>query len=632
MISINCDNITLSFGVDVILDRISFSLNDGEKLGIVGVNGAGKSSLVKVITGEYQPDSGNVYIAKGKTVGVLDQYVNFEAESTVFEEMLSTYSELLEAEKQLEILRNSVENGDSSLAARYAELHDKFTREGGFEYKGRCRGILKNLGFGDEFLNLKISSLSGGQKTRLALARLLVQAPDILILDEPTNHLDMSAIDWLEDFMAEYQKNVIVISHDRYFLDKVVGKILDIENKRGRVYNGNYTAFVAQKKTDREIQEKHYKNQQKEIARIEAYIEQQRRWNRERNIIAAESRQKQLDKMVRVDAPDAPHAKIRLTFNKSNESGNDVLILNKLSKSFGDNNLFLDTDYLVKKNERVFIVGHNGCGKSTLIKIIAGKLAADRGEVIYGSNVKIGYYDQENQQLDENNTVLDELWNQYEERTQTEIRNALALFLFTGDDISKKISVLSGGEKARLTLCKLVLSKMNLLILDEPTNHLDINSREVLEDALLKFEGTIIAVSHDKYFINKLATRIMYFDDTAPQIYDFKGGFEEYTRERKSGVKGGVASDKKEQSDSLSKQDYLKNKEAAADKRKLERKIKLSKEECEKIEARLAEIDEQSQGEAATDAALLTELFCEKEELELRLLELYEFLDSQSEI
>ncbi len=630
MISINCDNLTLSFGAETILEGISFSLNDGEKLGIVGGNGAGKSSLLKLISGEYRADFGNVYIAKDKTVGILDQYVEFGRNNTVYQEMLYTYSELLDMETELEALRLKLENGDSSVANRYAELHDKFTAEGGFEFRGRCKGILKNLGFGDESLDLRVHSLSGGQKTRLALARLLIQYPDILILDEPTNHLDISALDWLEEFLREYTKNVIIVSHDRYFLDRIVGKILDIENKTGKVYNGNYTSFVRQKKEDREIQEKHYKNQQKEIARIEAYIEQQRRWNRERNIIAAESRQKQLDKMVRIDAPSAPLEKIRLTFNKSSESGNDVLSLYNVEKSFGDNTLFKDVDFLIKKRERVFITGHNGCGKSTLIKIIAGKLEQDDGEVTYGSNVKIGYYDQENQQLDEDNTVIDELWNEYDEKTQTQIRSALALFLFKGDDILKKINVLSGGEKARLTLCKLVMSHMNLLILDEPTNHLDINSREALEDALERFDGTIIAVSHDKYFIQKLATRILYFDDNKPCIHDFKGGFDDYVEMKKRS--NGTVTQTIAVSVTSNKQDYLKNKEIQAEKRKLEKKISSSHAEVESIESQLTEIDALMEGEAATDATRLTELYEQKEKLEERLLELYDFLEKYDEI
>jgi len=626
MIAINCDNITLSFGTDVILDGVSFSINEGDRLGIVGVNGAGKSSLFKIISGEYTSDTGGVYIAKGKTWGMLDQYVGFDSENNILDEMLNSFPALLEAEKRLEELQQKLDAGDTSVSSQYASAHEAFTRDGGYEFRGRCKGILKNLGFDERFWDLKISSLSGGQKTRLALVRLLLGEPDILMLDEPTNHLDMTALYWLESYLKTYKKTVMVVSHDRYFLDSVTNKTLEIENTHAKLYNGNYTRYIEQKTADREIQEKHYRNQQKEIARIEAYIEQQRRWNRERNIIAAESRQKQLDKMVRVEKPAALPESIRLRFSKSGESGNDVLTIRGMAMGYPGKPLFKNLDLLIQKREHVFITGDNGCGKSTLIKIIAGKMQPEKGTLELGYNVTPGYYDQENQELDDENTVMDELWNEYETLTQTEIRNALALFLFKGDDIEKKVAVLSGGERARLTLTKLILSKMNLLILDEPTNHLDINSREALERALLDFDGTIIAVSHDRYFINKLATRILDFNAVKPQeIYDYRGGFEEY-REYKAKYLT-PEEEKVEEEITASKEQYLKNKKSASDLRKLETRMKRTQDEIIKLEEETVKIDEEASTDAASNHVRLAELYTRRSEIDDRLLELYEQME-----
>lgn len=623
MISISCSNISLSFGVDVILDNITFSLNEGEKLGIVGVNGAGKSSLFKIISGEYRADSGNVFIAKEKNVGMLEQNINFDSQNSILDETLLSFPELTTMEEQLDNLQSRIEKGESELAGKYAELHEKFTQSGGFEYRGRCKGVLKNLGLGEEFWYMKVANLSGGQKTRLALTKLLLNEPDILMLDEPTNHLDMEALYWLEEYLASYKKTVLLISHDRYFLDRITNKTLEIENTHGKLYNGNYSEYQAQKAIDREIQEKHYQNQQKEIARIEAYIEQQRRWNRERNIIAAESRQKMLDKMERIDRPEALPEAIRFKFSKSGESGNDVLTVRGLTKSYRNKKLFENLDFLVKKKEHVFITGANGCGKSTLMKIIADKLEPDNGSVEYGYNVTIGYYDQENQELNDDNTVLEELWDVYADLTQTQIRNALALFMFRGDDIEKKVSVLSGGEKARLTLAKLVLSKMNLLILDEPTNHLDINSRETLEKALLEFDGTIIAVSHDRYFINKLCTRVLDFNaDRQYSLFDYRGSFEEYTEYKRRFTH--ESSNSSDETVTQSKESYLREKKNQSEARKHERKLKQTEEEIAKLENEISEIDEESAGEAACDHKRLSELYTRREECEKRLEELYE--------
>lgn len=641
MISISCDNLSLSFGIDTILESVSFSLNDGDKLGIVGVNGAGKSTLFRLITGEYHADSGAVYVAKDKTVGLLEQNTGLQSDRSVYEEMLLSFPALRRMEDRIASLEAAIaayetenkphDEAFDRLVASFAEQSEAFEAEGGYSYKNRIRAMLTQLGFGEDLWSIPIDKLSGGQKTRLALVRLLLQEPDILMLDEPTNHLDIDTLTWLEEHLRSYKKTILVVSHDRYFLDKIATKILEIEHKRGTLYNGNYSSYQEQKIKNREIEEKHYQNQQREIARIEAYIEQQRRWNRERNIIAAESRQKQLDKMVKLDRPTAAPDKIRLQFSKSGESGNDVLELNRLSKSYPGKPLFSDVSAMIRKHDHVFVYGPNGCGKSTLLKIIMDRVTPDRGDYEYGYNVTVGYYDQEQQELDEENTVLEELWSSYENLTQTEIRNTLALFLFRGDDIEKKVSVLSGGEKARLTLAKLILSKMNVLILDEPTNHLDIPSREALENALLSFDGTIIAVSHDRYFIKKLANRI--FDLSAHTLFDFRGTYEEYLAYRELKKNEAAAADAfgtVPETVSAGKEQFLKNKADAAQRRREERARKKTAEAIAKTEAEIEEIDTEMAGEAAMDYKRLSELQIRKDELEEALLLLYEEEEAQN--
>lgn len=630
MISVNCENLSLSFGAETVLENVSFALNEGDKLGIIGVNGAGKSSLFAMITGKYQPTSGEVFISKGKTVGILEQNIEYDSSRTILDEAINTFSDLLETEKELENLRAvSEQTGSEADAKRYADCQESFTSGGGYEFRGRCRGILKKLSLPEALWDKPVSSLSGGQKTRLSLACLLLRDPDIILLDEPTNHLDTDALFWLESYLKASRKTILVISHDRYFLDSVVNRILEIENKKSRIWNGNYTGYVNQKAIDREIQERHYVNQQREIKRIEAYIGQQRRWNRERNIIAAESRQKLLDKMERVERPEALPDRIRMTFDSSGESGNDVMSVRGLAKSYPGKALFDSVSFEVKKHDRLFICGKNGCGKSTLIKILAGRISPDKGFASLGYNVKIGYYDQENQDLHPNNTVIDELWNAYPTMTETTVRNVLALFLFRGDDISKKVSVLSGGEKARLTLARLMLSKMNLLILDEPTNHLDINSREVLENALSGFDGTIIAVSHDRYFINKLATRILDFGaESEHHLFAFEGGYGEYLDYRRRYLTSPEEEAKKEAVVTASKEQYLNAKREQAEIRKSERRLKNLKDGIAATESRISEIGEEMTVCDPYDHVKLAGLEKEQTELEDRLLSMYEELDA----
>ena len=633
MISLNCENISLSFGAETVLSNVSFALNEGEKLGIIGVNGAGKSSLFSIITGKHEASGGAVYIAKNHTIGILEQNAIAESSKTILDEAYSTFGELLRDEIRLEELRlEAQESGSEEAAKSFSALQESFTSRGGYEFRGRCKGVLKNLGLPESFWDKPVSALSGGQKTRLALACLLLSDPDILMLDEPTNHLDVCALFWLESYLKASKKTVLIISHDRYFLDKTVDSILEIENGKSKLYRGNYTEYVNQKKTDREIEERHYRNQQKEIKRIEAYIEQQKRWNRERNIIAAESRQKQLDKIEKVEKPDALPDSVRMRFELSDESGNDVMSVNRLKKAYPSKLLFENATFQVKKGDRLFITGENGCGKSTLIKILAGRLGVDQGSVLLGSNVKIGYYDQENQDLHPSSTVLEELWNTYPTMTETSLRNTLALFLFKGDDVYKKVGLLSGGEKARLTLSKLMLSKMNLLILDEPTNHLDISSRERLEEAISEFEGTVIAVSHDRYFVNKLATRIAEFGTYQNgQIYLYEGGYSDFLDHKKNIEAEGIST-KKAEPMTASKEQYLNAKRDLSEQRKQERRIKKAKEDIESLEKRIEEINLEMSGDAAFDHVRLAELSAELEQSEEKLLELYELLDNLSEL
>lgn len=645
MISISTTNLAYRIGTREILGEVSFSLEEGDRLAIVGVNGSGKSTLLKMLCGEYTPDEGQVYLAKDKIIGMLHQddafnIISFDSpdsdisspvDSSVLGQMYAVFPELCRAEVRLEQLQRALDSTDpadtamlNQLSTEYTNLNNRYIRDGGLYYKSRCRSILNNLGFPDDVFDKPVTNMSGGQRTRLALARLLSREPDVLILDEPTNHLDTETMLWLEGHLASYNKNktVILVSHDRYFLDRVTNKTLDIENQRATLYKVPYSQYVIEKEAHRKEMEKKYMLQQKEIARLEAYIEQQRRWNRERNIIAAESRQKAIDRMEKVEKPkDAPKA-IRFTLNSSGESGNEVAEAKGLTMGFGQNLLFRDLSFLVKKHDRLFIYGPNGCGKSTLIKLLLGQLEPIAGTIEFGYNVTVGYYDQENQNLDEDSTVLDELWNAYPNLTQTEIRNTLALFQFRGEDIEKEVRVLSGGERARLTLAKLILSKMNLLILDEPTNHLDIESREALENALKSFDGTIITVSHDRYFMQQLATR---FVDLGDGGRDFLGTYDEYMlwRENRAAERENALADFTPV-ETTQKEEYLERKKSNAEKRRIEKRKAEIAREIKKLEKELVDIDDLLFGEAATDYVRAAELTDRKTTVEDLLMQLYE--------
>ncbi len=641
MIAISVSDLSLSFGTTPILEKVTFALEENDKLGIIGVNGCGKSTLFRLITGAEEPTEGEIYLSRGKTVGILTQDGAFAAEDptqSVLERMYQAFPELLSAEARLAVLEEQLQSGDERIIREYTDLHDRYVRDGGLEFRGRCASILQKLGFDRAACAQAVSTLSGGQRTRLALAVELSREPDILMLDEPTNHLDIETLAWLESFLVSYPKCVMIISHDRYFLDKVTNKTLAIEHHRAKLYNGGYTKSMEQRETDREIAERHWKNQQKEIARQEAYIAQQRAWNRERNIIAAESRQKMLDKMEKLERPQSSPRAIRMKFGEALASGNDVLDVRRLSMGFPGRTLFEDISFAVKRSERVMIIGPNGCGKSTLIKLILRRLAPLSGVIEEGYNVTVGYYDQENQNLTLQNTVLDELWNAYPTRTETEIRNMLGLFRFTGDDVFKEVGVLSGGERARLTLAKLMLSKMNLLVLDEPTNHLDIDSREALEAALEQFEGTIITVSHDRYLIEKLATRILelhpgdaFSGDLLDYHVDHPGqSYTEFRRYKDLRVLERGAHEAPTAvavTASAGKEQYLKNKQAAAEARRRRTRLEKLRQECAALEAELETIDADLFGEAAADYLRAAELDARKTAVEERLMEIYEELE-----
>ena len=613
MTSLNLKNVRLEYGTDIILDDISFALNENERLGVVGVNGAGKSSLLNIIAGGNST-SGDVFIAKDRTVGFLRQNASLDSERTVYDEMITAFSYLTSLKVRLSELEALMEKEPERYAAAYTDANERFIDKGGLEFEARTRSALLGVGFSEGDFARRVSSLSGGERTRLALVALILSSPDILMLDEPTNHLDIKALDWLESTVSSYKGTVLIVSHDRYFLDRTATKILELQNGKGTLYKGNYTEYARKKQADRETLMHRYISQQREIARQEAYIEQQRRWNRERNIIAAESREKALARMKRIEAPENDPRSIRIGFKPSEESANNVLTVSRLSKSYAKP-LFSSVSFEVKRGDRLMITGANGTGKSTLMKILCGRERADSGVFEFGDRVNAGFYDQEQKTLSESNTVLSEIVSTHERLTNTEIRTALASFLFFADDMEKPVSVLSGGERARLMLCKLILSRNNLLLLDEPTNHLDIPSREVLEDALSKYEGTVIAVSHDRYFLNKLGTKIL----ELPSGDFFNGGYSEFVSQKKATE--AVQQEKKPPSDG--KMEYMLTKQAAALERKTASRIKKLEESIAEAESRKAELNEESAGEAATDYERLTEIAAEVEELDRKLAEMY---------
>lgn len=624
---LNCDNISLHFGTNEVLNKITLNINQGDKVGIIGVNGAGKTTLFKIITGELSPTTGKVTTKSGASIGYLSQYTDaIYDELTVLDAAHLPFSEQLNAEKELLQLEGELQSDPNNIniVARFSTATENFKKIGGYEYKGRARSFLEKLKFTENDYNTKVSLLSGGQKTRLSLAILLLSNHDIYLLDEPTNHLDLDSIQWLEEIIRSSKKTFMIVSHDRFFLDNVTDHTVEIEHTTCMMYQGGYTEFKKKKKKLQEDQMKHYELQQKEIKRLEDFIANQRKWNRERNIIAAESRQKAIDRMVKEEKVAAAPKRIHFKIGSTSSMSEEVLTVKDLGKSFASKIIFKALSFQVKKNDRLFIIGPNGSGKSTLMKILTGRLQQDKGDYWFGYNQKIGYYDQEQQSLDESSTVVEELWNLRPTMTQTEVRKHLAAFNFRGEDVYKPISVLSGGERARLTIAKLVLDNISVLILDEPTNHLDINSREVLEEALSVFDGSIICVSHDRYFIKSLANRILEINSDFPdeKFRYFIGGYDDYLSNRDSLSCQPIIEEK---TISANKTDYLQKKKEQSDKRKKETLIKRLEERSLFIEKRIKEIDALC-FENTANYKILAELYIERELLEKELDEITEKL------
>lgn len=630
-----CKDISKSYGTDVILEKISFNLEEKEKAAIVGVNGAGKTTLFKIITDAISYDSGQLYIPKGTTIGYLEQNIDIRSEKTIHEEMLSVFESVFKTEEKLREMELEMPNVPqkecNSFMEQYSRLQHEFEESDGYSYQSRINGVLKGLGFTEEEYSQKVCTLSGGQKTRVFLGKLLLMKPDLLLLDEPTNHLDIESIQWLEDFLKGYTGSVLIISHDRYFLDKTVTKIIEIENRCSTVYNGNYSFFISQKEVIRAAQLKQYADQQKEIKHQEEVIKTLRQFNREKSIKRAESREKALNKMEKIEKPENLPEKMHFRLTPRIQSGNDVLSVDLLSMAFDSNKLFSNVTFEIKRGEKVAIIGPNGIGKSTLFKIILGELAPKSGKTTLGVNVYPGYYDQEHHELDDRNTIFDEIHNAYPNMTNGEIRSVLAAFIFTNDDVFKTIGTLSGGEKGRVSLAKIMLSKSNFLILDEPTNHLDMYSKEILENAINSYEGTVLYISHDRYFIDKTAERVIELSKDG--VTQYLGNYSYYMekkaeRERLAAANATdmfASQSVKATAVSDSKADWLMQKEEQAKARKKANEIKKVEDEIEKTEARIAELDELLfTPEVNADTEKLKTLFDEKTVLETKLEDLYE--------
>ena len=589
---LNIQHISKSFGITQILDDVSFSIMEGDKIGMMGVNGAGKTTLFKVILGELEQDGGTIIKQRNLKIGYMPQQTDYRSDKTAYEDTLSVFAHFMQMELRMEELQQKMDQqGDEESIHSFSALQERYIQEGGLLYKGKARSMLLSLGLTEEEMDLQISLLSGGQRTRVLLAKLLLSEPDILMLDEPTNHLDIAAVEWLEGFLREYRGAVLVISHDRYFLDKFVSRIFELENRRLTTYKGNYSDFVRLKEEARIALERDYEKKTRELKRVEGIIAQQKQWNTERSVGIARHKQKMADRIAEsiVRPEDAPKS-MHITLNSDHRSGNDVLLIDNVGKSFDGQVLFTGASFLLKRGDRAFLLGRNGIGKSTLFKLILGEIPLEQGDVKFGSRVEVGYYAQGQEKLPLDKSILEAVYMNTDEQSIGRIRDVLAAFLFRGEDVDKQIDTLSGGEKARVALAILMLSGCNLLMLDEPTNHLDIPSREILEDALMAYEGTILAISHDRYFIKKLATRMLDLDKD--KVTPFEGGYEAYL-ENKEGVRQ-LSFAKKEEKEKDAGALYRQKRSEEAEKRKkqsrfqkLERMIAQLEESIETQKARL---------------------------------------------
>lgn len=625
---LSCQNISKAFGEEQILNNASFIIEDREKAAIVGINGAGKSTLLKIIMGQLSPDEGQVVAAKGKTIGYLAQHQDVNSEHTIYEELLTVKQNILNLEQQIRQLEEKMKHtqGETleNLLNTYTKLNQDFEAANGYAYKSELTGVLKGLGFTQGDYSRPVNTLSGGQKTRVSLGKLLLTKPDILLLDEPTNHLDMESIAWLETFLLNYNGAVVVVAHDRYFLNKIVTKIIEVDQGKVSTFSGNYSDYAQKKAMLRTAAYNAYMNQQREVKHQEEVIAKLRSFNREKSIRRAESREKMLQKMDLVERPVEINTQMKLMLEPDCVSGNDVLSVSELSKSFPPLTLFEGISFEIKRGERVALIGNNGTGKTTILKIITGLLDADHGMIKTGANVHIGYYDQEHHVLHPEKTIFQEISDDYPDLNNTRIRNVLAAFLFTGDDVFKLIGDLSGGERGRVSLAKLMLSEANFLILDEPTNHLDMDSKEILENALNSYSGTVLYVSHDRYFINQTATRII--DLTQKQLVNYIGNYDYYLEKKELLSPTTVSSDAPvSQTAFEGKLDWKQQKEAQAKQRKLENELKKTEEEINSIEEEINSIDEQmASPEICTDVGKCMELQQEKDLLSERLEALYE--------
>ena len=630
---LSCQGISKSFGEKVILEDASFHIEEREKAALIGNNGAGKTTLLRIIMNELHADSGQVVLMKDKQIGYLAQYQDVQGHRTVYEELLSTKQYIIDMEERMRSMELEMKHASGEeldrLMNSYTRLTHEFELENGYAYKSELMGVLNGLGFAEEDFNKQVATLSGGQKTRVALGKLLISKPDILLLDEPTNHLDMESIAWLETYLLNYPGAVFIVSHDRYFLDKVVTKVVEIEAGHVRMYSGNYSAYAEKKAQLRDAQYKAYLNQQRDIKHQEAVIVKLKSFNREKSIKRAESREKMLNKIQRIEKPLEVQSQMRLSLEPRVVSGNDVLTVEELSKSFPQQKLFSNISFQIKRGERVALIGNNGTGKTTMLKILNGLLDADAGSFSLGAKVQIGYYDQEHHVLHAEKTIFQEISDTYPTLTETEIRTMLAAFLFTGDDVFKEISALSGGERGRVSLAKLMLSEANFLILDEPTNHLDIASKEILEEALNSYTGTVLYVSHDRYFINQTATRIL--DLTNQSVVNYIGDYDYYLEKKEeltekyapSAAETSVES--KDEAPSEGKLTWQQQKEEQARKRKQENELKKVEKRIEELETRDKEIDDTLVlPDVCTNVGRCAELSREKDKIQQELEELYE--------
>lgn len=632
MPSLSVRNLEVTFVDRTLFKGVSFDVEARDKMGFIGANGVGKTTLFRVLSGELSPTSGTVAFEKNTRVGYMEQHSCKNPEVSVFDELVSVFGYLMDIERETAAVTAAIENksGDlSSLVERQTALIEEYENRGGLTYKSRTRSALLGLGFSEKDFDMQVGSLSGGQRSKLCLAKLLLSESNFLLLDEPTNHLDIKSVGWLEDFLRDFKGAMIIISHDRYFLDNVTNKTVELEHQKAMCYKGAYSEFVKKKQAYNESLKNKYENDIKEIKRIEGIVEQQKRWGRERNFITAASRQKEADRIkAQLVAPDSELETMRIRFEPKFESGNDVLICRNIEKAFGEKQLFTDVNIHIRKGERVFILGENGCGKTTLFKILTGKIPQDRGEFEYGANVMPGYFDQMQQNLDLSKTAIDEVWDRFPNLTQTEVRSALAAFLFKGDDVFKPLSKMSGGERARVSLLKLMLQGSNFLLLDEPTNHLDAASREELENTLLDYGGTLLIISHDRYFINKLADRVLALDKNG--VKEYLGNYDYYFEHVKTENQAETSTEQKPKQ--KPQNEYFLNKQRASEERKRQTKLKKTEAEIERLDGEIERVSALlATEEVASDYERLIELTNELEQLNSEQEKQYEIWEELSD-